>query len=88
MGGNIPIEFNKSQNFTRRTEILCCLTAHEDKWVSNTRSVMAERGHCRTDMIMLMKGFECKSECGHVPKYRRGWTSGRYEKWVPALQKE
>lgn len=41
--GNIPIEFNNSQNFTSRTEILCCLTAHEAKWLSNTRSMMAER---------------------------------------------
>lgn len=40
---NIPIEFNKSQNFTSRTEIICCFTAHEAKWVSNTRSVMAEK---------------------------------------------
>jgi len=40
---NIPTELNRSQNFTRRTDILCCLTAQEAKWVSNTRTVTAKR---------------------------------------------
>lgn len=40
--GSIPIEFNRSQNFTSRIEILCCLTAREATWVSKTTSMMAK----------------------------------------------
>lgn len=83
--GSIPIEFNRSQNFTSRIEILCCLTAREATWVSDyqydgkkctvveNNSFMAKAWSANQNLWALA-----------VPKYWRSWASGRCESCVPA----